>query len=77
MFREISNDKIVMTQVFNDMEQGAAVVTTTFVEHAGKTTMTVAVAFPTQQIRDMVAATGMAEGAGESYDDLARVVASL
>jgi uncharacterized protein YndB with AHSA1/START domain len=77
VFREITDDRIVMTQVFNDMPGDPAVVTTTFVEQAGKTTMTVAIAFPTPEIRDMVVATGMAQGAGESYDELANLVASL
>jgi hypothetical protein len=35
------------------------------------------VRFESQQIRDMVIATGMADGAGESYDALETALASL
>jgi uncharacterized protein YndB with AHSA1/START domain len=74
--RELSDDRIVYTEVFGD-QPGHALVTTTFVEHAGETTMTVVMAFPSQELRDMVLATGMADGAGESYDVLERLVAGL
>jgi len=76
VIREITDDRIVMTQAMEG-QPGEAVVTTTYVEANGKTTLTLAIAFPTKEIRDMVAATGMADGAGESYDVLETVIASL
>ena len=56
---------------------GEATVTTTLVESGGKTTMTVVMRFPSQEMRDMVLSTGMADGASESYDNLAALVATL
>jgi uncharacterized protein YndB with AHSA1/START domain len=76
VYREISDDRLVHTEAFND-QPGEAVVTITLTETSGKTTMHMVMAFPSQEVRDMVAATGMAEGAGESYDKLDEVLASL
>jgi uncharacterized protein YndB with AHSA1/START domain len=76
VIREMSEDRIVMTEKFDDYPS-ESVVTTTWVETGGKTTMTVVVRFESQQIRDMVLETGMAVGAGESYDALESLVATL
>jgi uncharacterized protein YndB with AHSA1/START domain len=75
-YREIADERVVHTEAF-DGYPGESLVTTTLVEHAGKTTMTVAVRFESQAVRDAVLATGMANGAGESYDALETVLASL
>ena len=75
-YREISDDRVVHSEAF-DGYPGESLVTTTFVEQAGRTTMTVRVRFESQQIRDAVLATGMANGAGESYDALETLVAGL
>jgi len=76
VIHEISDERVVQTESFDDYP-GEARVTTTWVEHGGKTTMDVVIRFESQAVRDMVVATGMAEGAGESYDHLAAVLASL
>jgi len=76
VFREISEGRIVQTEAF-DGHPGEAEVTTTWVEHDGKTTMTMMIRFASQAVRDAVIATGMAEGAGESYDQLDAVLAGL
>jgi hypothetical protein len=39
--------------------------------------MTCIMRFESQDVRDMVLATGMAEGAGESYDELDTLLASI
>lgn len=52
-------------------------ITITLTEHGGKTTMVAVMAFPTQEIRDAVVATGMSDGAGESYDELEKLLANL
>ncbi|HEY4240419.1 MAG TPA: SRPBCC family protein [Kofleriaceae bacterium] len=70
---KITPDRIVFTQVMEGMP-GESKNTTTFVEQNGVTTMTVTLRFPDQQTRDMVLATGMTDGAGESYDNLASVL---
>lgn len=75
-FETISDDTIVFTEAFNDMP-GASVVTTTYREEGGVTTMTVTSKFPSKEVRDMVVGTGMAEGAGESYDVLADLVRGM
>ena len=75
-YETITDDTVVFTEAFNDMP-GASVVTATYREDGGVTTMTVTAKYPSKEIRDMVAGTGMAEGAGESYDVLADLVRSL
>lgn len=75
-FREISDERIVHNERFND-DPNDAQITTTLVEHAGKTTMTLTMVFPSQEIRDAVVKTGMSDGAGESYDELEKLLASL
>jgi uncharacterized protein YndB with AHSA1/START domain len=75
-FHEISEERVVYTEWFNDMPPGARI-TSTLTEDGGKTTLHVVMAFPSQEIRDMVLATGMDDGAGESYDNLDALVRSL
>jgi uncharacterized protein YndB with AHSA1/START domain len=69
VFREISEGRTVHTESMEGMP-GESVVTTVLVEKDGKTTMTATMRFPTREMRDFVVSTGMAEGAGESYDFL-------
>jgi uncharacterized protein YndB with AHSA1/START domain len=76
VYRELGEERTVHTERFNDMPQ-EAVITVTLTEHAGKTTMRVVQAFDSVQTRDMVLKTGMADGAGESYDNLAALLATL
>lgn len=75
-YREITDELIVFNESF-DGYPGESLVTSTFVERDGTTTMTVVVRFESQAVRDAVLATGMANGAGESYDALAAVIATL
>ncbi len=69
VFTEIAADRIVQREHFEG-QPGESTVTTTYVERAGTTTMTVAIRFESQMVRDIVLRTGMADGAGESYDGL-------
>ena len=48
-----------------------------FTDENGKTRMTATVRYPSQEVRDMVIAAGMATGAGISYDRLEDVVGTL
>jgi hypothetical protein len=73
---ELSDGRVVQTEAF-DGYPGESVVTTTYVEHDGKTTMKIVVRFESQQIRDAVVATGMTKGAGESYDELEKLLGTL
>jgi uncharacterized protein YndB with AHSA1/START domain len=76
VYREISDDRVVQTEKFDDYP-GESTVTTTWTEAGGKTTLRIVVAFESAQIRDLVMGTGMADGAGESYDQLDAVLAGL
>lgn len=76
VFREIGDGRIVQVESMEGMP-GEAIVTTTLVEQGGKTTLTVISDFGSREVRDIVLATGMADGAGESYDNLERLVTTL
>ena len=76
VYREIGDDRVVHSERFDDQPEEATI-TTTWVERDGKTTMTVTLRFSSQAVRDMVVATGMESGAGESYDNLAALVGTL
>jgi uncharacterized protein YndB with AHSA1/START domain len=75
-YQEVSEEKVVHTEVFNDEPPGALVINT-LTEVNGKTTLVVIMRFETQEIRDMVVGTGMADGAGESYDSLDELLKTL
>jgi len=53
------------------------VVTAELSEEGGKTRLTTTVHYPSLEVRDMVMASGMAKGAGISYDRLEDLVAEL
>ncbi|HET7504194.1 MAG TPA: SRPBCC domain-containing protein [Kofleriaceae bacterium] len=76
VYREISDERVVQTESFDDYP-GEATVTTTFTESGGRTTLRIVIAFDSQATRDIVLDTGMADGAGESYDALDEVFAGL
>jgi uncharacterized protein YndB with AHSA1/START domain len=54
-----------------------SVVTAEFTEEAGKTRLTATVRYPSREVRDMVLGSGMATGAGVSYDRLEEVASAL
>lgn len=76
IYKELSVERSVHTERFNDMPT-EAVVTTTLTERGGITTMRMVEAFESAEIRDMVLGTGMADGAGLSYDNLERLLTEL
>jgi uncharacterized protein YndB with AHSA1/START domain len=76
VFLEISDDRIVHTEAMEGMP-GESRVTTTLIEADGKTTAHIVMAFADQATRDGVVRTGMADGAGESYDNLEALLLSL
>lgn len=75
-YQEVSEERVVHTEIFND-QPGGALVINTLTEHSGKTTLVVIMRFETQEIRDMVVGTGMAVGAGESYDSLEELLKTM
>lgn len=68
-------ERLVHAESFDDYP-GESLVTTTFVEERGKTTVTVLVRYESQQVRDAVVASGMEHGAAETYDRLAEFLES-
>ncbi len=75
-YREVSETRVVHTERF-DGQPGGSLVTSTFTETSGRTTLHIVVEFDTKELRDMVAEMGMTDGAGESYDTLEALVRSL
>jgi uncharacterized protein YndB with AHSA1/START domain len=77
-YREISPpSRLVFTEIFEQYPDTVSVVTSVFTEEGGKTRMTVTVRYPSPEVRDIVLSTGMAEGAGISYDRLEDLLAEL
>ena len=68
--REMSApERLVHVETFDDYP-GEALVTTTFVEQRGKTTVTINLLYESKDVRDAVVKSGMEHGAAESYDRL-------
>lgn len=70
-------DRLVFTEIFADFPDSPSVVTSVFTDEDGKTRLTATVRYPSRDVRDLVMATGMARGAGISYDRLEELVATL
>jgi uncharacterized protein YndB with AHSA1/START domain len=77
VYREIVPDeRIVATETFDDpWYEGEAVSTVTFVEHAGRTTLTMAMQYDSKATRDAILTSGMQDGVARSFDKLADVLA--
>ncbi len=76
VYREIvPPERSVHMESFDDYP-GESQVTAVLVEEGGKTTLTVTVLYPSEEIRDIVIKSGMEHGAAESYDKLAELLAS-
>lgn len=77
-FREIvPPERIVWTFEFDDAPGHVSVQTVTFDEHDGKTTLVATAVYDSVESRDATLASGMAEGAGETWDRLEEYVAAL
>jgi uncharacterized protein YndB with AHSA1/START domain len=77
VYREIAPpDRSVHMESFDDFP-GESQVTTVLTEHAGKTTLTATVLYPSKEVRDAVIQSGMEHGAAESYDKLAELLAGV
>lgn len=78
VYREIvPPDRLVFTEFYEPFPDVESVVTSVFTEEGGKTRMTVTALYPSVDVRDMVVKTGMAKGAGISYDQLEVLVGEL
>jgi uncharacterized protein YndB with AHSA1/START domain len=77
-YREIDPPgRVVFTEIFEPFPDSVSVVTALLSDEAGKTRLTATVRYPSREVRDMVMDTGMARGAGISYDRLEDLVAEL
>ena len=77
-YREIAPpSRLIFTEIFEAFPDTVSVVTAQLADEAGKTRFTATVRYPSLEVRDMVIASGMARGAGISYDRLEDLVAQL
>ena len=77
-YREVvENQRLVSTEVFEGMPDGYAVVTTTFTEQDGRTTLASVIEHQNRDHRDAHIASGMEGGMQEAMDHLEEVALSL
>jgi uncharacterized protein YndB with AHSA1/START domain len=76
VYQEITDERTVMTQRFNDSPDEALAITT-LTERDGKTELVIVMRFGSQAVRDMVIATGMEHGARASYANLEQLIRAL
>jgi uncharacterized protein YndB with AHSA1/START domain len=77
-YREINPpSRLVFTEIFEEYPDSVSVVTAELTEEGGKTRLITTVRYPSREVRDIVIASGMAKGAGISYDRLEDLVAAL
>jgi uncharacterized protein YndB with AHSA1/START domain len=78
VYREIdAPGRVVFTEIFEPFPDAESVVTSVLTEENGKTRLHLTCLYPSKEVRDMVASTGMAEGAAISYDRLEDLVLEL
>ncbi len=71
----VPDERIVSTETFEGAPAGEpAHITTTFTEHDGRTTLELLMRLPSQEVRDMVLATGMTDGVHEQMAILDELV---
>jgi uncharacterized protein YndB with AHSA1/START domain len=77
-FREVDPpNRIVFTENMEGIDGPPSVNVATFEERDGRTYLTMTTTFVSKEQRDMVVATGMAEGAAASYDQMDAYLATL
>ncbi len=78
VYREVvPPERLVNTEKFDEAwYPGESLITTTFVEQGGKTTVTVTMRYESREARDVVLKSPMEGGVSQSYDKLAELLAS-
>jgi uncharacterized protein YndB with AHSA1/START domain len=77
-YREIvPNELIISTEIFEGAPDAEAVVTHAFTEKNGRTTLTMLMQLPSQEVRDTIINSGMEGGLQEALDHLEQVALSL
>ena len=69
--------RLVFTEIFEEYLDTVSLVTAEFTREGSRTRMTITVRYPSQFVRDQAIASGMARGAGISYDRLEDLLAEL
>jgi uncharacterized protein YndB with AHSA1/START domain len=69
--------RIVFTEIYEPFPDSVSVITSELTEENGKTRFKALVRYPSKMVRDQVIASGMANGAGISYDRLEDVLERL
>ncbi len=79
IYREITPpQRLVHSEIFDeDWTGGETLVTTTFDEHDGKTTVAMTVRYSSCESRDGVLKTGMEHGMAAGYDRLEKILATM
>ena len=78
VYREINPpERVVFTEIFELFPDVESVVTSVLTEEGSKTRLTATCLYPSKDVRDMVIQSGMARGAGISYDRLEDLVREL
>lgn len=78
VYREIvPNERIVNTEVYEAMPEGEALVTVTFTEADGRTTLSMLTDMGSKEARDGMIASGMETGVQEGMDILERIAIEL
>ena len=78
VYREIvAPERVVFTEIYDPFPDAESVVTSVLTEEGGKTRLTATCVYPSKDVRDMVIQSGMARGAGISYDRLEELVQEL
>lgn len=72
----VAPERLVQTECW-EMGTDCSHNTLILTEEGGRTTLMQRMRFPSQEIRDMVLQTGMADGVGQSYDRLAELLPTL
>ena len=77
-YREIAPpSRLVFTEIYEPFPDAVSVVTAEFTDEGGRTRFTATVRYPSPDVRNTVLASGMATGAGISYDRLEDLVGEL
>jgi uncharacterized protein YndB with AHSA1/START domain len=73
----VPGKRLVYTESWDDWNPGEVLVTTSFEEEGGRTTVTNTLRFPSQEVRDMLLKSGMDSGYADECARLAELMAAL
>jgi uncharacterized protein YndB with AHSA1/START domain len=79
-FHEIvPNERLVNTEIYEGVPEGsgAGLITVTFTEHDGRTTLAMLCQYDSKEVRDAVIDSGMEGGMQEAMDHLEKIAVSL